>query len=161
MASIIWGGPPASPEEDGDRFIEIWNVVFHAFNRSAPMALMVPLPKASVDTGMGLERNWRRFCKAYIAPTKIDLGLQNFPQGRCEISGTDDLVLSPLRVIADHIPFHVLCGMIVGRCYSLLNEGPCYGSLRRIVRRAGSSNGTKIGDKKGVFFHKLVDALDP
>ena len=147
----IWGGPPGSPEEDGDRFIEIWNVVFMQFNRSAD-GTMVPLPKPSVDTGMGLERI-AAILQGVHSNYEIDL-FQNLIKAAAKLVGTDDLSAQSLRVIADHIrscSFMIVDGVIPS------NEGRGY-VLRRIVRRA-VRHGNKLG-KKGVFFHKLVDALD-
>ena len=147
----IWGGPPGSPEEDGDRFIEIWNVVFMQFNRSAD-GTMAPLPKPSVDTGMGLERI-AAILQGVHSNYEIDL-FQNLIAASAKAVGTDDLESQSLRVIADHIrscSFMIVDGVIPS------NEGRGY-VLRRIVRRA-VRHGNKLG-QKGVFFHKLVDALD-
>ncbi|WP_264194072.1 alanine--tRNA ligase [Marinomonas algarum] len=147
----IWGGPPGSPEEDGDRFIEIWNVVFMQFNRSAD-GTMAPLPKPSVDTGMGLERI-AAILQGVHSNYEIDL-FQNLIKASAKLVGTDDLSAQSLRVIADHIrscAFMIVDGIIPS------NEGRGY-VLRRIIRRA-IRHGNKLG-QKGVFFHKLVDALD-
>ncbi|MEO9656233.1 alanine--tRNA ligase [Marinomonas sp.] len=147
----IWGGPPGSPEEDGDRFIEIWNVVFMQFNRSAD-GTMAPLPKPSVDTGMGLERI-AAILQGVHSNYEIDL-FQNLIAASAKAVGTEDLESQSLRVIADHIrscSFMIVDGVIPS------NEGRGY-VLRRIVRRA-VRHGNKLG-QKGVFFHKLVDALD-
>ncbi|MBR7889789.1 alanine--tRNA ligase [Marinomonas sp. A79] len=147
----IWGGPPGSPEEDGDRFIEIWNVVFMQFNRSAD-GTMAPLPKPSVDTGMGLERI-AAILQGVHSNYEIDL-FQNLIKAAAKVVGTDDLSAQSLRVIADHIrscAFMIVDGIIPS------NEGRGY-VLRRIVRRA-IRHGNKLGQKE-VFFHKLVDALD-
>ncbi|QUX94714.1 alanine--tRNA ligase [Marinomonas sp. CT5] len=147
----IWGGPPGSPEEDGDRFIEIWNVVFMQFNRSAD-GTMSPLPKPSVDTGMGLERI-AAILQGVHSNYEIDL-FQNLIKASAEVVGTKDLEAQSLRVIADHIrscSFMIVDGVIPS------NEGRGY-VLRRIIRRA-IRHGNKLG-QKGVFFHKLVEALD-
>ncbi|RBP79955.1 alanine--tRNA ligase [Marinomonas rhizomae] len=147
----IWGGPPGSPEEDGDRFIEIWNVVFMQFNRSADGA-MTPLPKPSVDTGMGLERI-AAILQGVHSNYEIDL-FQNLIKAAAQVVGTQDLSAQSLRVIADHIrscSFMIVDGVIPS------NEGRGY-VLRRIIRRA-IRHGNKLG-QKGVFFHKLVEALD-
>ncbi len=147
----IWGGPPGSPEEDGDRFIEIWNVVFMQFNRSAN-GDMAPLPKPSVDTGMGLERI-AAILQGVHSNYEIDL-FQNLIKAAAKVVGTSDLSAQSLRVIADHIrscSFMIVDGIIPS------NEGRGY-VLRRIVRRA-IRHGNKLG-QKGVFFHKLVDALN-
>ncbi|MGR0279514.1 alanine--tRNA ligase [Marinomonas dokdonensis] len=147
----IWGGPPGSPEEDGDRFIEIWNVVFMQFNRSVD-GTMAPLPKPSVDTGMGLERI-AAILQGVHSNYEIDL-FQNLIAASAKAVGTEDLESQSLRVIADHIrscSFMIVDGVIPS------NEGRGY-VLRRIVRRA-VRHGNKLG-QKGVFFHKLVDALD-
>ncbi|TDP01055.1 alanine--tRNA ligase [Marinomonas balearica] len=147
----IWGGPPGSPEEDGDRFIEIWNVVFMQFNRSAN-GDMAPLPKPSVDTGMGLERI-AAILQGVHSNYEIDL-FQNLIKASANAVGTDDLTSQSLRVIADHIrscSFMIVDGVVPS------NEGRGY-VLRRIIRRA-IRHGNKLG-QKGVFFHKLVEALD-
>jgi alanyl-tRNA synthetase len=147
----IWGGPPGSPEEDGDRFIEIWNVVFMQFNRSAD-GTMAPLPKPSVDTGMGLERI-AAILQGVHSNYEIDL-FQNLIAASAKAVGTEDLASQSLRVIADHIrscSFMIVDGIIPS------NEGRGY-VLRRIIRRA-IRHGNKLG-QKGVFFHKLVTALD-
>lgn len=147
----IWGGPPGSPEEDGDRFIEIWNVVFMQFNRSAD-GNMAPLPKPSVDTGMGLERI-AAILQGVHSNYEIDL-FQNLIKAAAKVVGTHDLSAQSLRVIADHIrscSFMIVDGVIPS------NEGRGY-VLRRIIRRA-IRHGNKLG-QKGVFFHKLVEALD-
>nr|WP_328797238.1 alanine--tRNA ligase [Marinomonas colpomeniae] len=147
----IWGGPPGSPEEDGDRFIEIWNVVFMQFNRSADGS-MAPLPKPSVDTGMGLERI-AAILQGVHSNYEIDL-FQNLIAASAKAVGTEDLASQSLRVIADHIrscSFMIVDGIIPS------NEGRGY-VLRRIIRRA-IRHGNKLG-QKGVFFHKLVTALD-
>ncbi|WCN12169.1 alanine--tRNA ligase [Marinomonas mediterranea] len=147
----IWGGPPGSPEEDGDRFIEIWNVVFMQFNRSAN-GDMAPLPKPSVDTGMGLERI-AAILQGVHSNYEIDL-FQNLIKASANAVGTNDLESQSLRVIADHIrscSFMIVDGVVPS------NEGRGY-VLRRIIRRA-IRHGNKLG-QKGVFFHTLVEALD-
>ncbi len=147
----IWGGPPGSAEEDGDRFIEIWNVVFMQFNRSAN-GDMSPLPKPSVDTGMGLERI-AAILQGVHSNYEIDL-FQNLIKASAEVVGTDDLQAQSLRVIADHIrscSFMIVDGVVPS------NEGRGY-VLRRIIRRA-VRHGNKLGQAKP-FFHKLVAALD-
>lgn len=147
----IWGGPPGSPEEDGDRFIEIWNVVFMQFNRSAD-GVMAPLPKPSVDTGMGLERI-AAILQGVHSNYEIDM-FQNLIAASAKAVGTSDLSSQSLRVIADHIrscSFMIVDGVIPS------NEGRGY-VLRRIVRRA-VRHGNKLG-QKGTFFHTLVEALD-
>ncbi|MBJ7556250.1 alanine--tRNA ligase [Marinomonas spartinae] len=147
----IWGGPPGSPEEDGDRFIEIWNVVFMQFNRSAD-GVMAPLPKPSVDTGMGLERI-AAILQGVHSNYEIDL-FQNLIAASAKAVGTSDLSSQSLRVIADHIrscSFMIVDGVVPS------NEGRGY-VLRRIIRRA-VRHGNKLG-QKGAFFYTLVDALD-
>ena len=147
----IWGGPPGSPEEDGDRFIEIWNVVFMQFNRSAD-GEMAPLPKPSVDTGMGLERI-AAILQGVHSNYEIDL-FQHLIAASAKAVGTNDLTSKSLQVIADHIrscSFMIVDGIIPS------NEGRGY-VLRRIIRRA-IRHGNKLG-QSGVFFHTLVEALD-
>lgn len=146
----IWGGPPGSPEEDGDRFIEIWNVVFMQFNRSAN-GDMAPLPKPSVDTGMGLERIAAVMQKVH-SNYEIDL-FQALLKDAAEKTGTTDLENKSLRVIADHIRS---CSFLVADGVLPSNEGRGY-VLRRIIRRA-IRHGHKLGQKQA-FFHKLVAAL--
>ena len=146
----IWGGPPGSPEEDGDRFIEIWNLVFMQFNRDA-QGNMTPLPKQCVDTGMGLER-LAAVLQHVHSNYEIDL-FQNLIKAASRETNTPDLTNNSLKVIADHIracSFLIVDGVIPG------NEGRGY-VLRRIVRRA-IRHGYKLG-KKGAFFHKLVADL--
>ncbi len=146
----IWGGPPGSPEEDGDRFIEIWNLVFMQFNRDA-QGNMTPLPKQCVDTGMGLER-LAAVLQHVHSNYEIDL-FQNLIKAAARETGISDLENNSLKVIADHIracSFLIVDGVIPG------NEGRGY-VLRRIVRRA-IRHGYKLG-KKGSFFHKLVKDL--
>jgi len=146
----IWGGPPGSPEEDGDRFIEIWNVVFMQFNRDAS-GTMNPLPKPSVDTGMGLERI-AAILQGVHSNYEIDI-FQNLIKAAAKAVGTDDLAAQSLRVIADHIrscSFMIVDGIVPS------NEGRGY-VLRRIVRRA-IRHGHKLGQKQA-FFNTLVSAL--
>ncbi|WP_346433184.1 alanine--tRNA ligase [Marinomonas phaeophyticola] len=146
----IWGGPPGSPEEDGDRFIEIWNVVFMQFNRSADGS-MAPLPKPSVDTGMGLERI-AAILQGVHSNYEIDL-FQNLIQAAAKAVGTDDLSAQSLRVIADHIRS---CSFMITDGIVPSNEGRGY-VLRRIIRRA-IRHGHKLGQKEA-FFNQLIGAL--
>ncbi len=146
----IWGGPPGSPEEDGDRFIEIWNVVFMQYNRSAS-GEMSPLPKPSVDTGMGLERIAAVMQNVH-SNYEIDM-FQNLLKAAAEATGAEDLENKSLRVIADHIRS---CAFLVVDGVMPSNEGRGY-VLRRIIRRA-IRHGHKLG-QKNAFFHKLVAAL--
>lgn len=146
----IWGGPPGSPEEDGDRFIEIWNVVFMQFNRS-PDGSMAPLPKPSVDTGMGLERI-AALLQGVHSNYEIDM-FQNLLKAAAEATGNSDMENKSLRVIADHIRS---CAFLVVDGVLPSNEGRGY-VLRRIIRRA-IRHGHKLG-QKNAFFHKLVGAL--
>ena len=146
----IWGGKPGTPEEDGDRFIEIWNVVFMQNNRTED-GVMHPLPKPSVDTGMGLERI-AAIMQGVHSNYEIDL-FQALLKSAADVTGCTDLENKSLRVIADHIrstSFLVIDGVYPS------NEGRGY-VLRRIIRRAvrhGHMLGAKIG-----FFHKLVASL--
>ncbi|MEM5293499.1 alanine--tRNA ligase [Burkholderia sp. JPY481] len=146
----VWGGPPGSPDEDGDRYIEIWNLVFMQFNRDA-QGNMTPLPKQCVDTGMGLERI-AAVLQHVHSNYEIDL-FQALIQAAGRETGVTDLTNNSLKVIADHIracSFLIVDGVIPG------NEGRGY-VLRRIVRRA-IRHGYKLG-KKGSFFHRLVADL--
>ncbi len=146
----IWGGPPGSPEEDGDRFIEIWNNVFMQFNRSAD-GEMALLPAPSVDTGMGLERI-SAVLQHVHSNYEIDL-FQHLLAAAQRATGATDSNDKSLRVIADHIrscAFLIVDGVLPG------NEGRGY-VLRRIMRRA-VRHGNKLG-AKGPFFHTLVAAL--
>ncbi len=146
----VWGGPPGSPEEDGDRYIEIWNVVFMQYNRDAE-GNMTPLPKPSVDTGMGLERIAAVMQNVH-SNYEIDL-FQNLLKATAQAVGNDDTSNKSLRVIADHIrscAFLIIDGVVPS------NEGAGY-VLRRIIRRA-VRHGNKMG-ANGPFFHKLVKAL--
>ncbi|TAH42182.1 MAG: alanine--tRNA ligase [Betaproteobacteria bacterium] len=146
----IWGGPPGSPEEDGDRYIEIWNNVFMQFNRDE-QGVMHPLPKPSVDTGMGLERV-SAVLQGVHANYEIDLFQTLIKAAARETSGAD--MDSPsLKVLADHIracSFLIADGVIPG------NEGRGY-VLRRIIRRA-IRHGYKLG-ARAAFFHRMVPDL--
>ncbi|GEA11745.1 alanine--tRNA ligase [Alteromonas sp. KUL49] len=146
----IWGGPPGSPEEDGDRFIEIWNLVFMQFNRQAD-GTMEPLPKPSIDTGMGLERI-AAILQNVHSNYEIDV-FQNLIKAAAEVVGTQDLNNKSLRVIADHIRS---CSFLICDGVMPSNEGRGY-VLRRIIRRA-VRHGNKLG-ANDVFFYKLVKAL--
>ncbi|MGY0576704.1 MAG: alanine--tRNA ligase, partial [Paraglaciecola chathamensis] len=146
----IWGGPPGTPEEDGDRFIEIWNLVFMQFNRQAN-GDMLPLPKPSIDTGMGLERI-SAILQNVHSNYEIDI-FQNLIKATAEIVGTSSLEDKSLRVVADHIRS---CSFLISDGVMPSNEGRGY-VLRRIIRRA-VRHGNKLG-AKGVFFYKLVAAL--
>ena len=144
------GGPPGTPEEDGDRYIEIWNLVFMQYNRDAGGEL-TPLPRPSVDTGMGLER-LAAILQGVHSNYEIDL-FQNLIRAAAAITGTADLESKSLRVIADHIrasAFLIVDGVIPS------NEGRGY-VLRRIIRRA-IRHGHKLGMRES-FFHKLVAPL--
>ena len=146
----IWGGVPGSAEEDGDRFIEIWNNVFMQFNRQAD-GEMQPLPKPSVDTGMGLERI-SAILQGVHSNYEIDL-FQSLIKAAAKATGSEDLDSKSLRVIADHIrstSFLISDGVMPS------NEGRGY-VLRRIIRRA-LRYGHLLGTK-GSFFYTLVDAL--
>jgi alanyl-tRNA synthetase len=146
----IAGGPPGTPDADGDRYIEIWNLVFMQFNRDES-GTMHPLPKPSVDTGMGLERI-AAVLQGVHSNYDIDL-FQDLIRAAAKVTGAKDLASSSLRVIADHIracSFLIVDGVIPG------NEGRGY-VLRRIIRRA-IRHGYKLGQNKP-FFHKLVADL--
>jgi len=147
----VWGGPPGTPEEEGDRYIEVWNLVFMQYNRDAHGEL-TPLPKPSVDTGMGLERLAAVMQHVY-SNYETDL-FQGLIKAAAEVTGTADLSSKSLRVIADHIrscAFLVVDGVTPG------NEGRGY-VLRRIIRRA-IRHGYQLGQQQP-FFYKLVDELD-
>lgn len=146
----IWGGKPGTPEEDGDRFIEIWNNVFMQFNRTED-GVMHPLPKPSVDTGMGLERI-SAIMQGVHSNYEIDL-FQALLKAAAEVTGCTDLENKSLRVIADHI--RSTSFLVVDGVYPS-NEGRGY-VLRRIIRRA-VRHGHMLGAPAG-FFHKLVAAL--
>jgi alanyl-tRNA synthetase len=147
----IPGGPPGSPDEDGDRYVEIWNLVFMQYDRT-PDGTLTPLPKPSVDTGAGLER-LSAVMQGVTNNYDIDL-FRGIVRAAADLAGTDDLANPSLRVIADHIracTFLILDGVLPS------NEGRGY-VLRRIIRRA-IRHGHKLGIN-GAFFHKLVAALD-
>ncbi len=146
----IWGGRPGTPEEDGDRFIEIWNNVFMQFNRHAD-GTMEPLPKPAVDTGMGIERI-SAIMQGVHSNYEIDV-FQKLIKAAAEVVGCEDLSNQSLRVIADHIRS---CSFLIADGVMPSNEGRGY-VLRRIIRRA-VRHGNKLG-AKGVFFHKLVGVL--
>lgn len=146
----VWGGPPGSPEEDGDRYIEVWNLVFMQFERDASGTL-TPLPKPCVDTGMGLERI-AAVLQGVHSNYEIDL-FQKLIAAASRETGCQDLHENSLKVIADHIracAFLIVDGVIPS------NEGRGY-VLRRIVRRA-LRHGYKLGQSKP-FFHRLVPDL--
>ncbi|WP_339934633.1 alanine--tRNA ligase [Vreelandella glaciei] len=147
----VWGGPPGSPEEDGDRYIEIWNLVFMQFDRDSQGTLN-PLPKPSIDTGMGLERV-AAVMQGVHSNYEIDL-FQNLLQAAAKATGHPDTATPSLRVIADHIRS---CAFLIADGVLPSNEGRGY-VLRRIIRRA-IRHGHKLGAVEP-FFHKLVDALD-
>ncbi len=146
----IPGGPPGTPDEEGDRYVEIWNLVFMQYDRSAD-GMLAPLPKPSVDTGMGLERV-AAVMQGVHSNYDIDL-FKSLIRAAAEITGTHDLESSSLRVIADHIracTFLIIDGVVPS------NEGRGY-VLRRIIRRA-IRHGYKLGQTQP-FFHKLVPTL--
>jgi alanyl-tRNA synthetase len=146
----IPGGPPGSPDEDGDRYVEIWNLVFMQYDRSAE-GVLTPLPKPSVDTGMGLERV-AAVMQGVHSNYEIDL-FKTLIQAAAVLTGTAELDSSSLRVIADHIrasTFLIIDGVVPS------NEGRGY-VLRRIIRRA-IRHGYKLGQTQP-FFHKLVPSL--
>ncbi|EOR6712740.1 alanine--tRNA ligase [Escherichia coli] len=146
----IWGGPPGSPEEDGDRYIEIWNIVFMQFNRQAD-GTMEPLPKPSVDTGMGLERI-AAVLQHVNSNYDIDL-FRTLNQAVAKVTGATDLSNKSLRVIADHIRS---CAFLIADGVMPSNENRGY-VLRRIIRRA-VRHGNMLGAKE-TFFYKLVGPL--
>ncbi|EOI5797309.1 alanine--tRNA ligase [Cronobacter dublinensis] len=146
----IWGGPPGSPEEDGDRYIEIWNIVFMQFNRQAD-GTMEPLPKPSVDTGMGLERI-AAVLQHVNSNYEIDL-FQKLIHAVANVTGATDLSNKSLRVIADHIRS---CAFLIADGVIPSNENRGY-VLRRIIRRA-IRHGNMLG-AKDTFFYKLVGPL--
>ncbi|MGC6227609.1 alanine--tRNA ligase [Proteus mirabilis] len=146
----IWGGPPGTPEEDGDRYIEIWNIVFMQFNRKSD-GTMDPLPKPSVDTGMGLER-----VTAVLQHVNSNYDIDLFRaliKSVAEVTNATDLANKSLRVIADHIRS---CSFLVCDGVIPSNEGRGY-VLRRIIRRA-VRHGYMLG-AKDTFFYKLVAPL--
>ncbi|SDH74376.1 alanyl-tRNA synthetase [Pseudomonas benzenivorans] len=146
----IWGGPPGSPEEDGDRYIEIWNNVFMQFNRTAD-GVMHPLPAPSVDTGMGLERI-SAVLQHVHSNYEIDL-FQNLLAAAAEAIGCANEGQASLKVVADHIRS---CGFLIADGVTPSNEGRGY-VLRRIIRRA-CRHGNKLG-ATGSFFYRIVAAL--
>ena len=146
----IWGGPPGSPEEDGDRYIEIWNIVFMQFSRQAD-GTMEPLPKPSVDTGMGLERI-AAVLQHVNSNYDIDL-FRDLIASVAKVTGATDLTNKSLRVIADHIRS---CAFLVADGVIPSNENRGY-VLRRIIRRA-IRHGNMLG-AKDTFFWKLVAPL--
>lgn len=147
----VWGGPPGSPEQDGDRYIEIWNLVFMQFNRDEAGNLS-RLPKPCVDTGMGMER-----LAAVLQHVHSNYEIDSFQaliKAAARETGCTDLANNSLRVIADHIratSFMIVDGIIPG------SDGHGY-VLRRIIRRA-LRHGHKLGQSQ-TFFHKLVEDLD-
>ncbi len=146
----IWGGRPGTPEEDGDRFIEIWNNVFMQFNRQAD-GTMEPLPKPSVDTGMGIERI-AAIMQGVHSNYEIDI-FQTLIKEAAKVIGFEDLSNQSLRVVADHIRS---CAYLISDGVMPSNEGRGY-VLRRIIRRA-VRHGNKLG-AQGAFFYKLVGPL--
>ena len=147
----VAGGPPGSPDEDGDRYVEVWNLVFMQFDRSAD-GKMAPLPKPSVDTGMGLERISAVMQKVHSV-FEVDL-LDTLVRAAAALAGTQDLSNGSLRVIADHIRS---CTFLIVDGVSPSNEGRGY-VLRRIIRRA-IRHGYQLGVREP-FFHKLVGVLE-
>jgi alanyl-tRNA synthetase len=146
----IAGGPPGSPDEEGDRYVEIWNLVFMQYDRSTD-GVLVPLPKPSVDTGMGLERV-AAVMQGVHSNYDIDL-FRALIRAAADVTHAEDLTSSSLRVIADHIracTFLIIDGVVPS------NEGRGY-VLRRIIRRA-IRHGYKLGQTQP-FFHKLVPSL--
>ncbi|MGB1254387.1 MAG: alanine--tRNA ligase [Thiolinea sp.] len=146
----IWGGPPGTPEEDGDRFIEIWNLVFMQYERTADGS-MNPLPKPSVDTGMGLER-LAAILQDVHSNYDIDI-FQTLIKAAADLGNVQDLEAPSLKVVADHIR---ACSFLIVDGVLPSNEGRGY-VLRRIIRRA-VRHGNKLG-LKTPFFHKLVQPL--
>jgi alanyl-tRNA synthetase len=146
----IWGGPPGSPEEDGDRYIEIWNNVFMQFNRTAD-GVLHPLPAPSVDTGMGLERV-SAVLQHVHSNYEIDL-FQSLLAASAKAIGCSNDSQPSLKVVADHIRS---CGFLIADGVLPSNEGRGY-VLRRIIRRA-CRHGNKLG-AKGSFFYQIVAAL--
>ncbi|MEH6800096.1 MAG: alanine--tRNA ligase [Halopseudomonas sabulinigri] len=146
----IWGGPPGSPEEDGDRYIEIWNNVFMQFNRTAD-GVMHPLPAPSVDTGMGLERI-SAVLQHVHSNYEIDL-FQSLLEASAKAIGCEQDNAASLKVVADHIRS---CSFLIADGVLPSNEGRGY-VLRRIIRRA-CRHGNKLG-AQGLFFYKVVAAL--
>jgi alanyl-tRNA synthetase len=146
----IWGGLPGSAEEDGDRYIEIWNNVFMQFNRTADGVLHA-LPAPSVDTGMGLERI-SAVLQHVNSNYDIDL-FQHLIKAAAEIIGTEDQGQPSLRVVADHARS---CCFLIADGVNPSNEGRGY-VLRRIIRRA-IRHGNKLG-ATGTFFYKMLQPL--
>ena len=146
----IWGGLPGTPEEDGDRFIEIWNNVFMQFNRTAD-GVLHPLPAPSVDTGMGLERI-SAVLQHVNSNYDIDL-FQHLIKSACEIIGVQDQAQPSLRVVGDHARS---CCFLIADGVNPSNEGRGY-VLRRIIRRA-VRHGNKLG-ATGTFFYKMLQPL--
>ena len=146
----VAGGPPGSPDEDGDRYVEIWNLVFMQYDRGADGAL-TPLPKPSVDTGMGLERI-SAVLQGVHSNYDIDL-FKALIAAAARVTGVSDLSSPSLRVIADHIR---ACSFLIVDGVTPSNEGRGY-VLRRIIRRA-IRHGYQLGQTEP-FFHLLVDAL--
>lgn len=146
----IWGGPPGSPEEDGDRYIEIWNNVFMQFNRTAD-GVLHPLPAPSVDTGMGLERI-SAVMQHVHSNYEIDL-FQSLLAAAAKAIGCANEEQASLKVVADHIRS---CGFLIADGVLPSNEGRGY-VLRRIIRRA-CRHGNKLG-ASGSFFYQIVAAL--
>lgn len=147
----VFGGPPGSPDEDGDRYVEVWNLVFMQYDRDAS-GRMTPLPSPSIDTGMGLER-MAAVMQGVHSNYEIDL-FARLLASAAEITGHRDIQQPSLRVIADHIrscAFLIVDGVVPS------NEGRGY-VLRRIIRRA-VRHGHKLGVREP-FFHRLVEALD-
>ncbi len=147
----IFGGPPGTPDEDGDRFVEVWNLVFMQFDRSAD-GVLTPLPKPAVDTGMGLERI-SAVMQGVNSNYDIDL-FQSLLQAAQRVTGSTDAASPSLRVIADHIR---ACSFLITDGVLPSNEGRGY-VLRRIIRRA-IRHGYKLGQSKP-FFADLVADLD-
>ena len=151
----VWGGPPGSPEQDGDRYIEIWNNVFMQFDRQIDangVATLTPLPKPCVDTGMGLER-LAAVLQHVHSNYEIDLFARLIAAAARE-TNTTDLANNSLRVIADHIR---ACSFLIVDGVIPASEGRGY-VLRRIIRRA-LRHGHKLGQTKA-FFYKLVEDLN-
>ncbi len=146
----VWGGPPGSPEEDGDRYIEIWNLVFMQFDKSSD-GTMTPLPKPCVDTGMGLERI-AAVMQHVHSNYEIDL-FDRLIRDTAKLLNCDDLNNPSLRVITDHLRS---CSFLIVDGVLPSNEGRGY-VLRRIIRRA-ARHGNKLG-ASGPFFHSLVKSL--
>ncbi|MEP3561127.1 MAG: alanine--tRNA ligase [Marinobacter sp.] len=146
----VAGGPPGSPEEDGDRYIEIWNVVFMQYNRTAD-GEMLNLPKPSVDTGMGLERI-AAVLQGVHSNYEIDL-FQDLLKAASDVLGGAETTAASLRVVADHIRS---CSFLIADGVMPSNEGRGF-VLRRIIRRA-ARHGNKLG-ANGPFFHKLAKPL--